>query len=124
MLAFQERQDRRLALFDAAAGFGEARGGPEVFYGAFEGGDRAGAPACGHVNLREVQMKLRLFALQLQGGLAEMRCFVPLFFGARYRQAEKRKVVWILAFYFDGVAQVGESVLRVAVLQEFDTVFK
>lgn len=109
MLAFQEWQDRRLALFNAAAGFGEARGGPEIFDSALEGGDRAGAPACGDVNLREIQVKLRLFALQLQGGLAEMRCFVPLLFRARYRQAEKRKIVWILAFYFDGVAQVKAS---------------
>src|SRR5271169_3307606 len=124
MVPFQEWQDRRLALFDSAAGFDEARGGPEIFDGALQGGDRAGAPACGHVNLREVQVELRLFALQLQGGLAEMRGFIPLFFGAGYRQTEKREVVWILTFDFDGLAQVGESVLRVTVLQKFDTVFE
>src|SRR5271156_3857500 len=53
-----------------------------------------------------------------------MRGFIPLFFGARYRQAEERQVVWVLAFTFDGLAQVGESVLGVAVLQQFDSVFK
>src|SRR5580658_2914021 len=124
MLPFQEWQDWCLALFDSAAGFDEARGGPEVFDGAFESGDGAGASACGYVNFREIQVKLRLFALQLQGGLAQVRGFIPLFFGARYRQAEKRKVVWILAFDFDSLAQVGESVFRVTVLQQFDTVFK
>jgi hypothetical protein len=53
-----------------------------------------------------------------------MRGFIPLFFRARYRQAEKRKIVWILAFDFDGIAQVRESVLRVTILQQFDSVFK
>src|ERR1700690_3664558 len=99
MVAFQEWQDRRLALFDAAAGFGEARGGPEIFDSAFQVGDRGGSPACGHVNLPEIQVKSWLIALQPEGGFAELGCFAPLFFGARDGQAEKRKFVSILAFY-------------------------
>src|SRR5580704_17187773 len=87
MVPFQEWQHWRLALFDPAAGFCPPRGGPEIFDGALQGGDRAGAPACGHGNLRQVQMKLRRFALELQGGLAEMRGLIPLCFRSRYGKA-------------------------------------
>src|SRR5271155_5205351 len=84
VVAFQEWQHRRLALFDPAAGLRQTSGGPEVFDGPLERGNRAGAASCGHINLRQVQMKLRLFSLQLQGGLAQVRRFVPFFFRARH----------------------------------------
>ncbi len=56
----------------------------------------------GHIDLREVEIELRLVALHAQGIVAEILRFRPFAFRARQSHAEVGFVEWILFFELAG----------------------